>query len=141
MPNSIKIAKSASEIAKYKLNLKIMFTMSTFCQSPDIMSNPVTLITAKISFLVYCSLHVFKVSSMMEPLHSVFVSFWQWRSDDAKKFRNFEIYNLPPPLATAQMAPTRGLHWAIIELSKDLFDYANIKHSDLLLQVTWLYLS
>ena len=97
MPNSIKIAKSASEIAKYKLNLKIMFTMSTFCQSPDIMSNPVTLITAKISFLVYCSLHVFKVSSMMEPLHSVFVSFWQWRSDDAKKFRNFEIYNLPPP--------------------------------------------
>lgn len=98
MPNSIKIAKSASEIAKYKLNLKIMFTMSTFCQSPDIMSNPVTLITAKISFLVYCSLHVFKVSSMMEPLHSVFVSFWQWRSDDAKKFRNFEIYNLPPPL-------------------------------------------
>ena len=24
--------------------------MTTFCQSPDIMSNPVTLITAKISF-------------------------------------------------------------------------------------------
>ena len=108
-----------------------MFTMSTFCQSPDIMSNPVTLITAKISFLVYCSLHVFKVSSMMEPLHSVLVSFWQWRSDDAKKFRNFEIYNLPPPLPLLkwrqlEASIEQSLNYLRIYLTKTLLLYFKV---------------